>query len=179
MQLTKISTSRISWNGPPFAVSSKSHFKISSLGDQVSGSERNSWFGHVLLQANLTEQINCTASTPSEGADDQSLDALSGPAQLGLDILHHRGFVLVGKEPIELCAWRASLGSEGQYARCSAGKASMESERGYAPAGVVLEKLEVVQAPATLAKTVQNLSPARLVLVAVCKLDVRVKEWFV
>lgn len=31
MQLTKMSTSRISWNGPPLAVSSKSHLRISSL----------------------------------------------------------------------------------------------------------------------------------------------------
>lgn len=31
MQLTKMSTSRISWNGPPLAVSAKSHFRMSSL----------------------------------------------------------------------------------------------------------------------------------------------------
>lgn len=139
MQLTKMSISSISWNGPPLAVSSRSHLRISSLFSKLSLTQLHRNHEDPLVQSNLTEEVYCSSSTPAECANDQRLYTLPIASQLFFDIIDHGGFIWVWIQPFQFSP--ILLRSQGQSTRCSTCKASMESKGGDSPSLIILEKL--------------------------------------
>jgi len=102
MQLTKMSTSSISLNGPPLAVSAMSHFKISSLNTRSQFLMAGDGTLHLLVQTDFTEQINRSASTSPQGTNDKSPDAFSAAPEGSLDILDHRNLVRIWIQTAQL-----------------------------------------------------------------------------
>jgi hypothetical protein len=82
--------------------------------------------------------------------------------------------VLVRLEAPEPAA--ALLGADGKAAGGGAREAGVEAKGGDAPAVLVLEELEVVEGAAAVAEALEDGRPAGLVLVAVGKLDVRLRQ---
>lgn len=135
----------------------------------------------LLLDANLPEQVDRTAPASPQRTNDQHLEladaALAQPIDLGLDVVDHELFALVRLQALEnALPALLLLPDEGERAGSGARESRVEAERSDPPALVVLEELEIVQrAPAT-AETAEDVGPPALLLVAVRKGDVRVRE---
>lgn len=171
MQLTKMSTSRISGKGPPLAVSSRSHLRMSSLTTHHQY-RRACYQGHVLVQPDLPEKVYCTSSTSSKSPNNQGLDSFTATAQLGLDIGDHRGLILIRLQKTEGFALALRGESKGTSGRTS--EPSMESKgRDPSPTSIIQE-FDIVQGTSPVMEAGQNCRPPGLLLVTMRKLNVGV-----
>ncbi len=156
MQLTKMSTSRISWNGPPLAVSSMSHFTMSSLKKKKYPvrklCKQRAHTVTQLVQTDLPEKVNGAPPTSAKCTYHECLDALSASAKNPAHAFDHGGLVLVRQQLPKTCATLLPLFRKRQRAGSSTSKASMEPECRDTTSACVGEELEVVKASAASMK---------------------------
>lgn len=185
MQLTKMSTSRISGKGPPLAVSAISHLTIFSLfcREDVSKMIKRGERGQkdVLGNAGLPEEVNRTGSTTSQGSNDQNLYSLLpflGALQRLTHFLDHFAFIGVRLQFAQLALpILGLLGGKREGTSGGAGETGVETECGDTSVGNgVFEEFEVVEGTLALGESAEDVIPSGLLLVAVGELDVRVRE---
>lgn len=185
MQLTKMSTSRISSNGPPLAVSAKSHLTISSLKKRARRHQNPNRHvlkiknQHSLVETDLAKEVDGTTTTSSKGANHERLDALPAPPEDLPDVVHHRRFVRVGFETTQSLSRPTSLRGQRERTCSRSRKTGMEPKRGDASTGGVGEELEIVERPTAAVEPIEDGRPPGLLFVAVCKLDVCMREGIV
>ncbi|KAI3622245.1 saccharopine dehydrogenase [Moniliophthora roreri] len=107
---------KISWKGPPLAVSGRSHFKMSPL----------------------CQSINCTPATPTESSDNKSFDALSTSTESLLHAINHGILVFVRLQKTKLLS--IALRTISENPGSSSGKTSMETECSNTATVFVLEE---------------------------------------
>jgi hypothetical protein len=131
--LTKMSTSMISWNGPPLAVSFISHLTMLSLTYQLSSQypDRES----LLLQTGLPEKVDCSTTTSSQSPNDKNLDILHttlNTLQSLLDMINHLGLIGIRFQSLQntLSTFFLLLGKS-KSSGGSTGESSVETECSY------------------------------------------------
>ena len=134
---------------------------------------------HSLLQTDLSKQIYCSTSTPPQCTNDQHLDpsrSTFNALQTVLHVLDHSLLIRIWLETSQRSVSSLSeLRHKRQCTRCSSGETCVKSERRDSTLRLgVLEKLEIVQTAFAFCKSTEYGSPASLLLVAVCELDVGV-----
>lgn len=128
----------------------------------------------ALLEADLAEKVDGAGAAPTEGADDERTDGAAELSKLALDNVNHIVLILVRLESAEPAA--ILLSANGEAAGSGSRKAGVEAKGSHAPAILILKELEVVKGTAAVAETLENSGPASLMLVAVCKLNVRLRQ---
>lgn len=128
---------------------------------------------HSLFKSDLSKQIDRASSATAQRSNHEGTDTLTATSELGSYILYHCGLVRVRLEVTKLGTVLLSCMS--QCASSCTGKASMEPKRGNTPSTVILQELKIIKCSAALVETCKDSRPARLSLVTVCELDVRVR----
>jgi hypothetical protein len=96
----------------------------------------------ALIKSDFPEQINSTASAPSEGAYDKGLDVLSSLSEFGFHIGYHCVFIRIRLQSAKFS--RILLCSVGQRSGRGSRETRMKPKRRNAPTARVIQEFQVV-----------------------------------
>ena len=135
----------------------------------------------LLGDASLAEEVNGTATTSTQSADDQDLDVLDAsgnPVKTVTDVLDHSVLVRVRLQAGQLALSAVLLlRGKGQSAGGRSSETGVEAKGSDSALGLgVLEELEVVQRTLALGESSKHVGPSGLLLVTVGELDVGVGQ---
>jgi hypothetical protein len=129
----------------------------------------------LLLKSDLPEQIDSPTTASTQGSNDEHLDVGSstfGSLKPRSHMVDHGLLIGVWLQGAQTSSSSLFLSSKRQSTRCGTRKTSVETKRCHsATCHRVFKELEIVKSALPLREASQNVVPARLLFVAMSKLD--------